>query len=148
VHRKRAGNLGHDTCMCYGEPGEKLVTKPCQERASEIISLPVIRERFIVAVRGGPAASHTSSSSSTLWDTLYDGENLSDRRPDRFAVSWKRSRISPTTLLLSRIDQLSEIYFPLLSSLSLFIVYLLQGEKHAYVEGIVTNLMIQVVEED
>lgn len=65
---KRAGNLGHDTRMLRRIQRE-VCTKPCQERASEIISLPVIRERFIEAVRGGLAASHTSSSSSTSWGT-------------------------------------------------------------------------------
>lgn len=50
VHRKRARELGYDTWTPRaGSTGKR--TKPCQERVSEIISLPVIRERFIESVR-------------------------------------------------------------------------------------------------
>lgn len=109
MHHKRVGNLGHDTCAPRKRSGEKR-TKPCQEHASEIISLPIIRERFIEVVRGGLAASHTSSSSSITLRRLRDRGNLSDQRPDRFVVWQKPLPVLPATLLLSRVDQLSEIY--------------------------------------
>lgn len=118
---KRAGNLGHDTRMLRRIRRE-VCAKPCQERASEIISLPVIRERFIEAVRrrwsrGFP---HFVFVFDLMRYGLRDEENLSDRRPDRFAVS-TRSYLANHPVALSWIDQLSEIYFSVLSPLFLYL---------------------------
>lgn len=76
-------SLGHDT-RARAFIGKCTRPRACQERALEIISLPVIGRKIY---RGGPASSHTSSSSAAklLAQFLAQRRNLFlIQRRDRF----------------------------------------------------------------